>query len=282
MQKTEKITIVGLILNSLLFISKLVVGLISGSLALLSDAFNSLTDVISSIAIFIAVKVSCKKADKTHPFGHRRAEPLAGVIVAIFAGILGFEIFRKGVLSLFEQKGHTIGNSAIVVLIATIIVKILMSYYFIKYGRKMNSPAIKASGIDSRNDVLVSLVALIGVICSMKGMIGFDSIAAIIISFFILFSGYKIGSENINYLMGTPPSKECMNKIKNVVRKVNDVKGINDMRAHYVGSLIHIEIHIEVPKKMTTLKSHKIGKIVEQRVEELDFVEKAFIHIDPR
>ena len=91
MQKKEQITLIGIFFNTLLFVAKIFVGLLSNSLAVMSDAFNSLTDVISSISIFIAVKVSSKKADEGHPFGHHRAEPTAGLIVAIMAGILGFE-----------------------------------------------------------------------------------------------------------------------------------------------------------------------------------------------
>ncbi len=280
MQKNKKITIVGIILNSLLFIAKLIVGLLSNSLAVLSDAFNSLTDILSSIGIFIAVKISNKKADEGHPFGHHRAEPIAGLIVAIFAGIVGFEIFRTAIQNLFYHKQTTIGYSAVIVLVFTIIVKLFMSHYFIKQGK--NSPAIKASGVDSRNDVLISSVALLGVISSLYGLVFFDNIAAVIISLVILYSGYKIGIENIDYLMGKCPPKNDIKKIESMANKIKGVKGLNDVRAHYVGNFIHIEIHIEVDKSIPTQRSHRIGKDVQHAVESLDNVDKAFIHVDPR
>jgi cation diffusion facilitator family transporter len=281
MQKNKKITIMGIILNSMLFVAKLIVGFLSGSLAVLSDAFNSLTDILASIGIFIAVKFSSKRADAGHPFGHHRAEPLAGIMVAIFAGIVAFEIIKIGIQNLFI-KTSIIGYSALVVLGFTMIVKLGMSVYFLDQGKKLNSPAIRASGIDSRNDVLISSVAFIGVLGSINGIDFMDSIAAIIIGLFILYSGYKIGVENIDYLMGKAPSKEHLDKIKSVVRKVKGVKGMNDIRAHYVGNFIHIEIHIEVDKKLSTQKSHTIGKNVQNKVEELNHVDKAFIHIDPK
>ena len=282
MEKNKKITIYGIILNSILFIAKLIVGLLSNSLAVLSDAFNSLTDIISSIGIFIAVKISHKRADQGHPFGHHRAEPIAGMIVAILAGILGFEILRTAIKNLFEQKVSSIGAAALIVLIITIIVKLFMAYYFTKQGTIRKSPAIKASGIDSRNDVLVTSIAIIGVLGSMYGYLIFDEIAAIIISFFIFYSGYRIGMENIDYLMGKSPSKEYIDKIKSIAIKVKGVNGINDVRAHYVGNFIHIEIHIEVNKNISTQRSHKIGKDVQHAVENLDDVDEAFVHVDPR
>jgi cation diffusion facilitator family transporter len=281
MQK-KKITILGIILNSILFIAKLIVGLISNSLAVLSDAFNSLSDIISSVGIFIAVKISHKRADQGHPFGHHRAEPIAGLVVAIFAGIVGFEILRTAISSMVNHTENIIGYSAPIVLIFTIVVKLFMSYYFVKEGEEINSPAIKASGIDSRNDVLVSSVALVGVIGSLYGILFLDDIAAIIISMFILYSGYKIGIENIDYLMGKSPPEEYVKKIESIAKKIKGVKGLNEVRAHYVGNFIHIEIHIEVDRNISTEKSHNIGKNVQKAIEKLADIDKAFIHVDPK
>ena len=145
----------------------------------------------------------------------------------------------------------------------------------------MHSPAIVASGVDSRNDVFVSITALIGVFCSVLGYNIFDEIAAIGISFFIFHTGYSIGMENIDYLMGKAPSKEYITLITDTARKIKGVKGTNDVLAHYVGNFIHIEIHIEVDKDLTTEESHDIGKDVQRAVENIPLVDKAFIHIDP-
>ena len=183
MHKSTRITILGILLNAILCTLKFIFGLISNSLAVLSDAFNSLIDIVSSIAIFIAVKVSNQKADEGHPFGHHRAEPLAGVVVAIFAGIIGFEIIREGIEGLIFDKKEIMGIYAIGVLAFTMIVKLIMAVHFLSEGKKLNSPAIKASGIDSRNDVLVSFVALIGVVLYMNGFYLFDSIVFFVFVF---------------------------------------------------------------------------------------------------
>jgi len=281
MKKTEKLTLWGVTANSILFLAKLIVGLSANSLAVLSDAFNSLTDVLSSIGILIAVKVSNKKGDKDHPFGHHRAEPIAGLFVAIFAGILGFEIIKKAIESFSTPHKPLILLPAVIVLVFTMSVKIIMSYVFVRSGKKFNSPAVYASGIDSRNDILVSLIALVGVVTTRFGRYYLDDITAILIGLFIIYSGYKIAKANMDYLMGKAPPKGIINKIKKSALSIRGVKGINEVKAHYVGNFVHIEVHIEVNKGLKTIKSHAIGKEVQRKIESLESIDRAFIHIDP-
>ncbi|MFH0876131.1 MAG: cation diffusion facilitator family transporter [archaeon] len=282
MDKSEKITLIGVGLNFMLFIAKITVGLISGSLSLLSDAFNSLTDILSYTGIYFAVKISNKKADETHPFGHRRAEPLAGLLVAIFAGILAIEIIKSAITGIMNPQAIKAEFAACAVLIFTIIVKTFMTVFFSKKGRELNRPAIRAAGVDSRNDVLISGVALIGVIGPWMGVHILDGIAAIFISLFIFYSGYKIATENLDYLMGKCPPPDFVEHMKKAALSVKGVNGLNDVRAHYVGNYVHVEIHIEVDKKITIEKAHKIGKDVQNTIEKLDSVDKAFVHIDPQ
>jgi cation diffusion facilitator family transporter len=281
MHKSEKISLISVFLNILLFFAKLIFGLISQSLSLISDAFNSLLDVISYTGIHIAVKISNKKADKGHPFGHHRAEPIAGLIIAIFAGILGFEIISSAVKNIITPREISFSTGAIIVLIISIFVKTGMAFYLTKKGKELNRPSIKAAGIDSRNDVFASGVAVIGVIGPWLGFPILDSIASILISLFIFYSGYEIAMENIDYLMGHAPSESTIKKIKEKTINIAGVKGINDVKAHYVGSYIHVEVHVEVDKKINTEKSHDIGKKVQYAIEDIDQVDKAFIHIDP-
>ena len=286
MHKSEKISILGVILSIFLFASKLIFGLISNSLSLISDSINSLLDIFSYSGIYFAVKISNKKADKSHPFGHKRAEPIAGLIIAVFTVILGFKIISNAIQNIISPKIVNFSLYSILVLIIAILVKIFMALYLIKKGKELKRPALKAAGVDSRNDVFASIVALVGVIGPGLGFLVIDSIASILISLFILYSGYEIASENINYLMGRAPPEKTIEKIKQKTLKVRGVKGFNDVKAHYVGPYVHVEIHIEVNKKtekikLNTKRSHNIGKKVQYAVEALDEVDKAFIHIDP-
>ena len=145
----------------------------------------------------------------------------------------------------------------------------------------MNSPALLASSIDSRNDVYISSTALVGVGCGLFGYAQMDDIAATLISFWIIYSGYKIGIQNIDYLMGRQPEDCIMEEIKKKARTVSGVMGIHDVRAHYVGNYIHVEIHISLDQSSTLTKAHAIGKDVQRAVEAIESIHKAFVHIDP-
>lgn len=274
-------TIFGILGNIFLFLLKITFGLMFNSIALISDAINSLTDIINSVVIYVAVKVSSKKADKTHPFGHFRAEPIASLVVAISIAIIGFEVFRRAIARLLDGSVLIFGILPIVVLVVCIGIKLCMTLYFTKVGRKINSPAILASAVDSRNDMLISIVALIGIMLSGFGYMSFDAIAGMAIGCWVVFVGYQLGREHIDYLMGKRPNKELINNIEKRALSIKGVKRIHDVKAHYVGHLVHVEICIELNKKLKLVDAHNIGEKVERLVEELPSVNKAFIHIDP-
>lgn len=274
-------TVWNIVGNSALFILKLVAGLMSGSIALISDALNSFTDIVSSIAVFICVRISSKQADEGHPFGHSRAEPVAGLIVAILAGILGFELIRSSFERLFAKPEVSVTSFIVIVPVVTIIVKLIMSWYFKRTARAVHSSAIMASSVDSLMDVFVSFAALIGILGVAFGYPILDPAAGLVISLWIIYTGYKIGVENIDYLMGRAPAPELMEEIKAAAMSVDKVKGLNTVRAHYVGNFIHVEIHIEVDKEMSTGESHSVSDEVEISLDKIDAIDRSFVHIDP-
>jgi len=276
----RKITISGIIINLFLFVIKLIAGIFSNSLALLSDAFHSLSDVLASIAVFIAVKVGRKPADATHPFGHHRAEPLAGFVVALLTAILGFEVLTASFRRLVSPAITSIGLFAFAVLFITIVTKIVMFVVFHKKGKEHNSPAVLASAIDARNDVFVSFIALIGIFGAFIGFPVVETIAAIVLAVILFIVAYKLGKTNVDYLMGHAPPPSLLKKIRSRVRTVKGVK-LKAVKAHYVGHFLHLEINIFVSKKLSLKKAHDLGDDVKVVVEQLDFVDNAFVHINP-
>lgn len=274
-------TLLNIIGNTLLFALKLAAGVMSGSIALISDALNSLQDIAASVATFICVKISDTQADEGHPFGHSRAEPIAGLIIAVLAGILGFEVLRSAVERLMHGNGAEITAFTLVVPVVTMAAKGLMGWHFRRVARSIGSPALAATATDSFMDVFVSFAVLVGIAGARLGYPYLDPIAALAISFWIMRAGYLIGMENIAYLMGQAPPPELMVKIMAAAMSVEGVKAINTVRAHYVGNFIHVEIHIEVDKDLSTYDSHAIGKTVERAIGEVKAIEKAFVHIDP-
>jgi cation diffusion facilitator family transporter len=279
--RLKRATDVALAINIFLFIIKAIVGVLSNSIAVISEALNSFTDILVSIGIKVAVNMSHEKPDSKHQFGHNAAQPLAAFMLSVFAFVVGINIIEESIKRLIDpQEIHAI-PAVYVVLTITIIIKILLNRYQVRIGKLFNSPAVRAASVDSINDVLASSIALIGVIGAAFNFRMIDSIAGIMVAMFIFKSGYEVARENLDYLMGRSADREFTEKIKSLTLKINGVKGINDLRSHYVGDKFHIEIHVEVDKDCSTSVSHDIGKEVKFALEKIEEVQTVFVHVDP-
>jgi len=279
--RATRITLLSILINGFLFVIKFAAGLISNHISAISDSLNSLLDVISSSATYYCVKVSRKEADDGHPFGHHRAEPIAGLIIAIITGIMAFEMIRTAVVRLFGTHTHSYPQLPIIALAISMAAKWVLSRHLFRIGREANSPAIRANAVDCRNDTILSFVALVGVIGTSLWSVYFDDIATLILSVWILRSGYQIGLENVEYLMGKVAPPELVDDIRERALAIEGVKELNDTLTHHVGNYIHVEIHIEVNQDLHTADSHSIGKTVQAEIESIPSVDKAFVHIDP-
>ncbi len=277
----HKATSYSILVNLILFVLKAVVGIISNSIAVISEAVNSLTDIISSLGIKYAVKISTHEPDEKHQYGHTAAQPIAAFIVAVFAFVVGINIVEESIKRIIHPQDIKIHWSIYVVLGSTILIKIILSKYQKNIGARFNSPAMNAAGIDSLNDVLASAIALTGVVCVSFGLRFVDGIAGIMVALFIFKTGWEVAKENIDYLMGKSADEHLVIEIANKAMKINGVEGFNDLRSHYIGDKLHIEIHIEVLKETSTEISHEIGKNVKYAIEEMDEVQQVFVHIDP-
>ena len=270
-----------LVVNIFLFIIKGIVGVLSNSIAVISEALNSLTDIISSFAIKRAVDISSQKPDPNHQFGHNAAQPIAAFIVSVFAFVVGINIVAESIKRIIEPQGIRAIPAVYVVLISTIVIKIVLNRYQSYIGKLYKSPAIKAAAVDSLNDILASSIALIGVLGTAFGFKIVDGIAGIIVAAFIFKTGYEVGKQNIDYLMGHSADQNFERRIRETTLAIKGVKGVNDLRSHYVGNKFHIEVHIEVDKNYSTQVSHDIGNDVRFTLEQLEDVQKVFVHVDP-
>ncbi|PKL84045.1 MAG: hypothetical protein CVV24_01940 [Ignavibacteriae bacterium HGW-Ignavibacteriae-3] len=280
-QKLNQAANIALAVNIFLFVIKSIAGILSNSIAVISEALNSFTDIIVSIGIKVAVKVSRDKPDQKHQFGHNAAQPLAAFMLAVFAFVVGINIVEESVKRLISpQEIHSI-PAVYIVLIVNIIIKVTLNRYQVRIARIFNSPAIRAASVDSLNDVLASSIALIGVVGAAFDFSIIDSIAGIMVAMFIFKSGYEVAKENLDYLMGRSADGKITEKIKEITLNINGVMGINDLRSHYVGDKFHIEIHIEVDKDCLTSVSHNIGTDVKYALEKMEEVQTVFVHVDP-
>jgi cation diffusion facilitator family transporter len=281
MKRNVRITIAGIAVNAILFGMKLAGGIRSGSLALLSDSFNSLNDIVASFVIFMAVRAGAKKADADHPFGHHRAEPIAGLVVAIFAAILGFEIIKNAFQGLFEREPLEVSALIFVIIGTGIAFKLVLYLLFFLEGKRSRSPALSASATDYRNDLIVSGSVLLGVLFGRYGISVADSVVALCVGLFIIYSGFRIGVENIDFLMGKRPGDEIVARLAGRALAVEGVSSLNEVKAHFLGNFVQIEVHIEVDRELSTESSHRIAKEVQARLLEDEIVDYAFVHVDP-
>ncbi len=280
-QPARKATLLGLGGNLFLFLIKMVVAIQSSSLIILSEAMDSFTDIMASVAVYASVRISAKEADEGHPFGHHRAEPISGLIVAVIAGMAGMELIHMSITRLISGEPMSFGIAPFAALLATIGIKYLMKHYLENVGRKFKSPALLASARDCKNDVLVAAGALVGMTGAYYGYYILDPIIGMLVSLWVIRTGYSIGVENIDYLMGKKASEELIEALKQKALEIPGVRGLNEVKTHYVGNYIHVEIHINVDGEMPTAESHRIGKEVQTALESLETVDKAFVHIDP-
>ena len=280
-RKLKRAANLTLLVNIFLFIIKAIAGIISNSIAVISDAVNSLTDIVSSGAIMYSVKISLKKPDKEHQFGHHAAQPIAVFLIALFTAIVGINLIEESIKRILSPYNTNTAPLVYIILAVTIFIKLIMTRYQSSVGNKYNSPALRASAVDSLNDVAASSLSVIGLVGIQLGLHYVDGIAGILIALFVFRSGYQIAKENIDYLMGKSADEDLILEIANAALKIEGVLGINELKSHYVGNKFHIEIHIDVDKNASTELSHEIGKQVQAAVSLLPDINKVYVHIDP-
>lgn len=274
----QRLTYWGVGLSVVLFALRLWAGNVTGSQAVLSDAFNTLLDIFAYTVLVLSVRVHELGADRGHPFGHRRAEPLAGLVIAIFAAVLGATVVRDSLLALTGPRTVAAETYIVVLLALAMGGKGLLAVLYRAEWRRRDSTAMHAAFIDSRNDVAVSAVALTGLL--LGGV--WDALAGAGLGVWILVSGAQMGWRNLGFLMGASPAEAELQRIRQQAATVPEVLGVHDVRAHYVGDVLHVEVHVELPGAMSLVQAHDVEMAVRQTIEELPLVERAFVHIDPQ
>jgi cation diffusion facilitator family transporter len=274
--------IFGIFLNIVLFSVKFAVGLLSASLAITADAFNNLSDAGASIVTLAGFRLADKKPDPDHPFGHGRMEYISGLIVSFIIILMGFELAKMSVSKLISPTKPDFSLLTVIALVFSILIKLYMSLYNKKYGKLINSSAMKATATDSLSDMLSTLVVLIsGVICYFTDFIYLDGICGLLVSLFILLSGYRAAKDTISPLLGQPPSREFIKKLEELTMSNEKILGMHDTVVHDYGpGRIMVSLHAEVSCNENVLVLHDIIDNLEQQISETLGCETV-IHLDP-
>ncbi len=273
--------IVSSLCNLILFASKLSVAIISGSVAMVADAFNNLSDLNSQIISLISFKVSSKPADKNHPFGHARAEYLATTLVSVLILLMGVSLLRSAYTSLKGETTADISLITFLVLIISILIKLGMYFYNRKLALALKSELLMATAKDSLNDVIATSAVLFSAILTLFSRINLDPYAAALVAIFIIKTGIQILLDMLNRLMGGSFESELFQSIIRKVNSYSEILSSHDLLIHEYGpGNVYATIHVAMDANMRLLDIHLIVDTIERAVHEETGV-KLLIHVDP-
>ena len=273
---------VGIFLNVVLFAVKFVAGLISGSLSVTADAFNNLSDAGSSVVTLIGFKLSEKKPDRHHPFGHGRFEYISGLIVAFMILLMGTELAKTSFSGLIEPSLPEFGVLTTAVLLFSVAVKLYIYFYNTKYGKKISSSAMLATAKDSFSDIISTSAVLAGsLIVRFAGVLYVDAIFGLAVSLFIIYSGFRVARETISPLLGQNPSAEFVKKVIDIAKSNDKILGIHDLVVHDYGpGKVMVSLHCEVSCYEDPITLHEIIDSLEVAISE-EMGCMTVIHMDP-
>ena len=274
-------SITGIVLNILLFASKLTLGLITFSVAVVADAFNNMSDASSSVVTLVGFRMSGKHADKKHPMGHGRLEYISAFIVDMLIIVVGFELFMSSIDKIITPELPDVSNALLILLGVAILVKLWLFFYYGKIAKKINSAAIRAASFDSISDTIATTLVLVSALISRYANIAIDGWAGIIVAAFILFTGFKAAKETIELLLGSTPDPEFVKKIYEFVKNYPQVIGIHDVMVHDYGpGRLIVSFHAEVPSDSNFCYAHDVVDCIERDMHD-QFGCIVTIHIDP-
>ena len=279
--RTSWISTIG---NAVLSVSKIIVGLLAGSLAVLGDGIDSATDVIISVVMIFTARIMSRPPSKKYVFGYEKAESIATKILSLVIFYAGMQMLLSSVESIFSDEVKDIPSAiAIYVTVFSIAGKLLLALYQYKQGKKINSSMLTANAINMRNDVIISSGVLLGLIFTFIFQLPIlDSITGLIISLFIIKSSVGIFMDSNVELMDGVKDVNIYNKIFEAVEKVPGAGNPHRVRSRMIGNLYNITLDIEVDPQMTLMQAHEIADAVEKSIENsIDNVYDILVHVEP-
>jgi cation diffusion facilitator family transporter len=279
----RRVGVVILAVNVAFVVAKGLVWWRTGSLAVGSEAVNSLADSAYSVVILAGLYLTTRPPDFSHPHGHERIEPFVSLFIALGVFAAGATVlWRATTAVLTGNVTVATSSSAVLVLVATAAVKFGLYRYCLRVADQTRSPAVTATALDNRNDVLTASAALVGVVGARLGVPALDPIAAGVVAIGILYTGYEIVRDNVDYLVGSAPPEDLRAEIVRRALTHPDVEGAHDVIAHYVGPEIDVSLHVEVEGDRTIREAHDIETDVIESIRELEEVNDVFVHVDPK
>lgn len=284
LKRSLRVTFIGMAVNALLSIVKLIAGILGNSYALIADAVESLSDVFSSLIVWRGVVVAAAPADEDHPYGHGKAEPIAAAIVAsiLLVAALGISI-----QAIREMSTPHAGPEpfTLAVLLGVIVIKETLFRFASREGAQIESTVVRADAWHHRSDAITSLAAAIGISIALIGGPGFesaDSIAAVVAAIIIAWNGWRLLRPALDELMDTAPSKSFNAQIKKIAADISGVNAVEKCKVRKMGFHYFVDLHVEVDPQMTVQRGHEIAHRVKDEIRrQLPAVHDVLVHIEP-
>lgn len=265
----------GIVSNTVLCVFKILVGILSGSVAIVADAVNNLSDAASSIVTVFGFKLSNRPADREHPYGHERYEYIAAFIIAFAVVLIGALLLKQSIEKIITPEGITVSVYTYVVLAVAIVLKIVQGLLYRDFGKAINSEALRASAADSRNDVFTTIAVLISTIVIDTTGVNIDGYAGLVVSIVIIVFSLKLLKDTVNPLLGTVPDKALVGKIAEKLSSYEIVLGFHDLMIHSYGPAItYASVHVEVDAKENVIEMHDAVDNIER-----DFMNDMNVHL---
>lgn len=273
--------VVGIILNIILSVFKVIFGALTKSISIVADGVNNIFDAVSSIISLIGFKISGKPADDEHPFGHGRVEYISALTLAFFILLMGFELIKSSIDKFTNPEAVIFSTPAVIVLVFSILAKIWLAFFNKKIGKLMNSVTVDAVVTDSIGDIAATTCSLIALVASKFTDLPIDAAMGIIVALVVIYAGIGIIRDTMGPLLGEPPEKEIVEKLEKTVLSYDGVVGIHDLVLHSYGhSRIIGSVHAEVPADRDMLESHDLIDTIEREIRQNLGIEIS-IHMDP-
>jgi len=275
-------TLVGLGVNIVLAIFKMLAGILGFSYAMIADAIHSISDCLATGTVYVSLRIGEKPADESHPYGHANAETIAASLVALI--ILGTGVFVgvSAVHLIAHKHFETPATIALVAAIASIVVKEGLFRYTLKVGKRNNSPAVIANAWDHRSDAYSSVAVLVGILGARLGYQYLDPVAGLLVSACIVMVSITLLRPNIGILMDERPSSAILDQIRATAMEVGGIKAIDDLKVHRRGSSFTIDMEIAVSSRFTVEQGHEIAaKVSSSLMDTLEHVQDVMVHVNP-
>jgi cation diffusion facilitator family transporter len=271
----------GIVMNILLALMKAGVGLIFGSIAIVADAVNNMTDAASSVITLVGFKLAARKPDTDHPYGHGRIEYISGLVMAFLVLVLGGMLVKSAVESIISPEKIVFSYVTVAILVLSVLGKLWLSLFYRNFEKQTGSKTFAAAAQDCRNDVLSTAAVLAATVIYAIWGVNLDGYIGLAVSVFIVISGIKLIKETLDPLLGQPPEKELVEEIYTRVMAYEGVIGIHDLVVHNYGpGRVFASLHAEVPATRDLLESHDlIDNIEKEFLREMNL--EVVIHIDP-